>query len=370
LISGDPTKVSIVVRAFNEAEHIERLLIGIGAQTMTPHEVILVDSGSTDDTVAIASAYGARIVHVDKAEFTFGRALNRGCASATGEICVFTSAHVYPVCSTWLEKLVEPFQDERVALSYGRQTGNDKNKFSEHQIFAQWFPAESVCPQPTHFCNNANAAIRRSLWEELPYDETLTGLEDLAWAKAARARGNWIAYVAEAVIVHVHDETWKQVQDRYRREAMAMRLIEEHAQFTRGDLARLLTRNVLSDVRAARRQDLLRKELRSIFMFRYHQLTGTYRGYNGPSEASAQLRARFYYAGSNGQNGHRSAASEDVIDYAALEAEARHAQLEDRRHWSLGLARNQRDDPGRTDEDGSRSGSVLNGVTAERAVVD
>jgi rhamnosyltransferase len=326
-------KISIVIRAYNEAEHIERLMIGIGAQTVAPHEVILVDSGSTDETVSIARGYGARIVDVDPAEFTFGRALNRGCAAAGGDICVFPSGHVYPVSSTWLEQLVEPFHDERVALSYGRQRGSETNKFSEHRIFAQWFPAASACPQTSYFCNNANCAIRRSTWEELPYDETLTGLEDLAWAKAVRARGGWIAYVAEAEVVHVHDETWEQVQARYRREAMAMRSIDEHSHFTRGDFVRLLARNVLFDMRAAWRQGILREELGSIVMFRYHQLAGTYRGFHGPPEVSAQLRARLYYPGDIGP-GDRRLASENTIDYAALEAEAHHARLERAHSWT------------------------------------
>jgi hypothetical protein len=58
------------------------------------------------------------------------------------------------------ETLVAPFANERVVLSYGRQRGNSVNKFSEHELFANWFPSESVCPQRSHFCNNANCAIR------------------------------------------------------------------------------------------------------------------------------------------------------------------------------------------------------------------
>jgi rhamnosyltransferase len=323
--------LSIVVRAYNEAEHIERLMIGIGAQTVTPQELILVDSGSTDNTVAIAQAYGARVVTVESTEFTFGRALNRGCGIASGDICVFPSAHVYPVRTTWLEDLVEPLRDDRVVLSYGRQKGNDKNRFSEHQIFAQWFPAQSVCPQRTHFCNNANCAIRRSIWESMPYDETLPGLEDLAWAKAAQADGGWIAYVADAEVVHVHDETWQQVKNRYRREGMAMRSIDEHAHFTRSDFASLFARNVVSDMRAALSHGGLRKELRSILRFRYNQLAGTYRGYNGPSAISAQLRERFYYPGEHGRAHHPGGNSTDTIDYPSLEATARRARLEDER---------------------------------------
>jgi rhamnosyltransferase len=316
-------KISIVIRSYNEDEHIERLLLGIRAQRRQPHEVILVDSGSTDRTVEIARRYVDKVVSIDKAEFTFGRALNRGIAASTGDICVFPSAHVYPLYDTWLERLIAPFQNERVVLSYGRQSGNHLNKFSEHRIFARWFPADSVCPQPSYFCNNANCAIRRSVWEARPYDETLTGLEDLAWAKAAQAGGGWIAYAADAAIVHVHDETWAQVHNRYRREAIAMRRIDEHARFTIFDFVGLLGSNIAADIGAAFSRGVLLRELKSIFLFRYNQMLGTYRGYNDPPEVSSHLRARFYYP----TRPHEERLAEDEharhrIDYEALKAKA------------------------------------------------
>lgn len=312
-------KISVVIRAYNEAAHVEKLLVGIHAQSHRPHEVILVDSGSTDDTVAIARDYGVKVVAIDKHEFTFGRALNIGCAAATGDILVFASAHVYPVHSDWLERLVAPFADSRVVLSYGRQRGNHLNKFSEHQIFARWFPAESVKPQRSYFCNNANCAVRRTAWEGQPYDETLTGLEDLAWAKAAQAAGGWIAYVAEAEIVHVHDESWAQVMNRYRREAIAMRSIDEHAGFTRLDLVTLLARNIVSDLGSASAQRVLLREWSSVLKFRYNQLVGTYMGYNGPPELSAELRARFYYpAGQSPRAAASAVEAREQLDYDRL----------------------------------------------------
>ena len=123
-------KISVVIRSYNEDEHIERLLLGLEAQRVKAHEIILVDSGSTDRTVEIARRYVDEIVPIDKAEFTFGRALNRGIEAASGDICVFPSAHVYPLYDTWLEKLAAPFRDARVVLAYGRQSGNHLNKFS------------------------------------------------------------------------------------------------------------------------------------------------------------------------------------------------------------------------------------------------
>ncbi len=198
---------SIVIRAYNEAQHLPRLLDGIRQQTVKDVEIILVDSGSTDETVHIAEAYGAWLVRIPSTEFTFGRSLNFGVRAAKREFVVIASAHVYPVYPDWLECLLRPFDDEHVALVYGKQRGMETSKFSEHQIFRQWFPDADVAQQDSPFCNNANAAIRRSLWEEHSYDETLTGLEDLAWAKWAQGAGYVISYAAHAEIIHVHNET-------------------------------------------------------------------------------------------------------------------------------------------------------------------
>jgi rhamnosyltransferase len=55
-------KVSIVIRSYNEEEHIGRLLSGITRQTIKDLEIIIVDSGSTDATLSIASRYPERIL--------------------------------------------------------------------------------------------------------------------------------------------------------------------------------------------------------------------------------------------------------------------------------------------------------------------
>ena len=287
---------SIVIRAYNEEQHIGRLLEGIKQQTLKNAEVILVDSGSTDGTVAIAEAYGARVVRIPSAEFTFGRSLNVGIRAATQEFIVIASAHVYPVYPDWLISLLHPLEDGNVALSYGKQRGPDSAKFSEQQIFRQWYPDISKPQQETAFCNNANAAIRKSLWEENPYDETLTGLEDLAWAKWAREQGYGIAYVAEAEIIHIHNETPRGVFNRYRREAMAFKKIYPESHFNVYDFLRLTTMNILSDLWHAAHERVLWKNIVSILWFRLMQFHGTRLGHRETSLVTPQLRETFYYA--------------------------------------------------------------------------
>ena len=287
---------SIVIRAYNEEKYIARLLEGLRQQTIKDVEIILVDSGSTDRTVSIAESFEARIVRIPPAEFTFGRSLNLGIRAASRESIVIASAHVYPVYPDWLASLLYPFQNENVALTYGKQRAPESAKFSEQQIYYQWYPDVSKPRQATAFCNNANAAIRKRLWEQNPYDETLPGLEDLAWGKWAKEQGYDISYVAEAEIIHIHNETPEGVFNRYRREAMAFKKIFPEAHFSYYDFVRLTAMNILSDLWHAAHERMLRKNISSIFRFRLMQFRGTKIGYKESGLLTPQLRETFYYA--------------------------------------------------------------------------
>ncbi len=286
---------SLVIRACNEQAHIARLLDGVMEQSLKDLEIFLVDSGSTDHTLEIASHYPVNVVNIQPEEFTFGYSLNQGIAVSHGDVIIIASAHVYPVYPDWLECLLSPFTDSQVALTYGKQRGNALNKFSERQIFHHWYPDHSQHHQPYPFCNNANAAIRRSLWESQRYDETLPGLEDLEWAHRIMARGYAISYVAEAEVIHVHEETPTAVYNRYRREAMAFKRLFPQEGYHLWDLIHNLTTNIASDLSHAIRQGQLSAYFWEIFWFRWMQFWGTYRGYRQSGPLTWQLRQTFYY---------------------------------------------------------------------------
>ncbi|MGH6945225.1 MAG: glycosyltransferase family 2 protein [Geminicoccaceae bacterium] len=308
-------RCSIVVRCYNEERQIGRLLHGITAQTLEDIEIIVVDSGSTDRTIEIARQFPVRLLHIEPERFSFGRSLNLGCEAARSELVIAVSAHCHPLYTDWLATLLAPLEDPRVALSYGRQHGASTTRFSEHRVFASWFPSESDTNQPHPFCNNANAAIRRSIWRRFRYDETLTGLEDVAFAKALMAEGHRVAYAADAAIVHVHDETWRQVFNRYQREAIALRRIFPEERLGAWDFIRLFAGNVAADARAARRQGCLARNVRDIVIFRLMQFAGTYRGMSRTGGVTSQLRHRFYYPNHTSEHAPAAAREGSVVDY-------------------------------------------------------
>lgn len=303
--------VSIVLRTYNEERYLDELLSAVAAQDTAglAVEVVLVDSGSTDSTLAIAERHGVRVVHIRKSEFTFGRSLNLGCEAARGRVLVFVSGHCVPVDEHWLARLVAPVLNGVAGYSYGRQVGRDTTKFSEEQVFAKYFPDESHVPQEGFFCNNANAALDRQVWWRLRFDEELTGLEDMELAKRLVDEGGEVAYVADSVVYHIHDETWRQVRNRYEREAIALQHIlpELHV----GALAaiRYFAAGVSGDLGVARRAGRLLECWRQIFAFRAMQFWGVFRGNLAHRRLSARQREEYFFpvrsrgASANGQAG-------------------------------------------------------------------
>lgn len=321
--------VSIIIRCFNEEKHIGRLLSGIYEQTLKNIEVIIVDSGSTDSTLSIAKRFPVFIQSISPEIFSFGRALNIGCSKAKGNFLVFASAHVYPLRRSWLEHLIAPFDDPKVALTYGKQRGNEITKYSEHMIFAKWFPDNSQLIQKTPFCNNANAAIRKSLWEEFPYNENLTGLEDIEWAKRIIEKGYYISYSAEAEVIHVHDEKYTAILNRYYRESIVLHQLFPEQKFYFWNFLFLWILNVIHDYIHAMRDKKLLKNISQIPIFRFMQFWGTYRGYIHRNTISESLKRRFYYPTEILKIYPQPPATfskEDYIDYTARQNKEEHAQ--------------------------------------------
>jgi glycosyltransferase involved in cell wall biosynthesis len=289
-------EVSIIIRTYNEQRHLPELLTAISRQEIDfDYETLVVDSGSTDNTLNIANNFGCRITHIEKQNFTFGRSLNIGCDAAKGKVLVFISGHCIPCESDWLAKLTAPVCDGIAQYSYGRQVGRDTTKFSERQVFSKYYPEAGTLLQEGFFCNNANAAVSREIWEKYKFDESLTGLEDLKLAKTIIDSGHKVAYVAEAPVFHIHNETWHQVGRRYEREALALREImpEIHVGFT--DFLRYFFSGVLHDFGVALEQRTLLKYATEIIAFRWMQFLGTYRGNWGHRQVSAKQREEYFF---------------------------------------------------------------------------
>lgn len=289
--------VSVIIRTLNESRYLSELLAALRCQTLDDFdlEIVIVDSGSTDKTLDIARGYGCSITHIHKSEFTFGRSLNVGCRIAKGDYLIFISGHCIPVDRYWLCRLIKPLRESISEYTYGRQIGRDNTKFSERCLFGKYFPEYSKIPQEGFYCNNANSAIKRDVWEKYKFDETLTGLEDMHLAKSIVSDGGSISYVADANVFHIHDESWRQVRIRYERESYALRQIAPEIQLSLFDVIRYVCVGVIEDARIAFAQKKFMKESVAILMFRLMQYWGAYKGNHEHRVLSNKEKYKYFY---------------------------------------------------------------------------
>jgi glycosyltransferase involved in cell wall biosynthesis len=291
-------KVSVIIRTLNEAKYLSELLGAIAAQE-TRHEVeaVVIDSGSTDDTLAIAARAKARVTHIEKERFSFGRSLNDGCAFATGEILIFVSGHCVPCTPHWLDALVAPLVSGEAGYSYGGQFGRDTTPFSEHQVFAKYFPPYEASENADYFCNNANAAITRDVWQRFKFNEEITGLEDMELAKRYVEVGGAVCYVPTAGVFHIHNEKWSQIRRRYEREALALQNIAPEINLTPFDSARYFLASIMHDAGQALMQGCLWRTFRSIVRYRSAQYLGGYLGSRPGRSISHRQKQRYFFPG-------------------------------------------------------------------------
>ena len=195
--------VSIIIRTKDEDAWIGRCLDTIKTQTYQNYEIILVDTGSTDNTLKILKNYNVNLVIYDE-KYIPGKALNYGCREAKGEYLVFISAHCLPVNNIWLESLVKGIDDPHIAGIYGKQEPMDETNAFDKRDLILTFGLDRKVQWKDHFFHNANSIIKTKLWKQLPFDETLSNIEDRIWAANMQKLGYCIVYEPSARVFHYH----------------------------------------------------------------------------------------------------------------------------------------------------------------------
>ena len=213
--------LSVVIRVRNEAKSLKRVLEALRAQRCSfAWEIVIVDNESEDETDELCKQYNAHVIPITQEEWTPGRALNRGISRARGQLILLCSAHSIPVGSSFLESAVAPFADPDMAAARCLFGSNNEQT-------AEWYTARDIqyssCEEqqrvesgpewlvlyPSAIC----CVIRRTVWQQILFDEHHEGVEDKLWAREVLRRGHKIRCCAEAVYVYNrHRETrvaWK-----------------------------------------------------------------------------------------------------------------------------------------------------------------
>ena len=218
--------ISIIIPTRNGASTLRELLAALTIQSLQADEILVIDSDSDDDTVEIATGYGAVVHSIELDSFDHGGTRTKAARMAQGDVLVFLTQDVLPKSPTMLEKLTAPILTSNdVSMSYGRQLPS----FQATEIAAHLrnfnYPSESRVKTyqdrqqlgfETVFVSNSCAAYRRSSLAEIGFFEAdLIFGEDSCAAGRLLENGGKIAYAAEAAVYHSHNYSWSEEFCRY-----------------------------------------------------------------------------------------------------------------------------------------------------------
>jgi rhamnosyltransferase len=209
--------ISVLIPVKNGGDDLVRCLDGIAAQRVDDEvEVVVVDSGSSDGSVALARSRGATVQEIPALEFDHGATRNRAAQVARGDVLVFTSQDAYAERDDWLARLTAPLAEQQVAGVYGRQLAHHHATPPEVYFLdflygptsrAQRLHDGAGVSMETTLFSNVNAAIRRELFARYPFAEDMIMSEDQEWSRRVLLDGYELRYVADAAVRHSHDYT-------------------------------------------------------------------------------------------------------------------------------------------------------------------
>lgn len=154
--------VSVVVPVYNGRNTICGTVDAVLNQTLPPEEVIVVDDGSTDNTLDVLKKYGDRVTVLSKPNGGPASARNRGIVAATGKYVAFTDSDCVPD-ERWIENLLKKFDDPRVAGVGGHVRGADAGGMSQYADMVHLLDPAKYEDKSIRYLVTANACFRRDV---------------------------------------------------------------------------------------------------------------------------------------------------------------------------------------------------------------
>ena len=217
--------ISVIIPTRNGAATLRELLAALRIQTRYPDEILVIDSASDDDSIAVAREYGAVVHRIAAEDFDHGATRSLGATMTHGDVLVYFTQDVLPADRNMIEKLVEPLlRHHDIGMSYGRQLP----AFGADELAAHLrrfnYPPDPVVREfadrehvglAAIFASNSCAAYRRSVLAGIGFFPAgLIFGEDTWVAGRLLMNGHKIAYAADATVYHSHNQSR---EDEFRR---------------------------------------------------------------------------------------------------------------------------------------------------------
>lgn len=215
-------RVSVLIPTKNGGALFAEVLGAIRRQKDVDVDLVVVDSGSRDETLDIAAAHDARIVRIAPEQFNHGATRDLALREARADIAVLMTQDATAGDESMLARMAAAFDDPAVGGAYVRQVARPEadvltRRNLQIALTGRLQSEVRGLPSPEHWvalkpferyalCNfdNVCSALRRESWEGIPFGKVAFA-EDIVWSRKALMAGWKIAYVADSFVVHSHD---------------------------------------------------------------------------------------------------------------------------------------------------------------------
>jgi rhamnosyltransferase len=224
MYTGVALMVSLIIPTLNGGAYLEPLLTKLEGQTVSC-DILLVDSSSTDDTLAIAEAHEVKVFNIEPADFNHGATRNLAVRRSSAEVIVFMSQDALPEDDHCIENLIRPLEAPEIAACYAKHVPRGDAYPTEK--FARGFnygdtpmlkskASVSELGIKAFFFSNVCSAVRRREFEMVGgFPEDVVMFEDMLFAASLLEKGYLIRYTPEARVIHSHNLGLAQQFKRY-----------------------------------------------------------------------------------------------------------------------------------------------------------
>jgi cellulose synthase/poly-beta-1,6-N-acetylglucosamine synthase-like glycosyltransferase len=210
-------RVTVIMTVLNESRGMADLLEGFLGQSRQPDEIVVVDGGSSDNTVEILREYAARDPRIKvfiEHGVNIARGRNIAIDKVTSPVVAVTDGGCRPD-PHWLEELIKPFlEDPEVGAVSGRRVIESRNTFE----FFSGLLSTSRDPgsEKDRLFFGRSSAFRKEIWQKAGgYPEWLYTAEDTLFAKRAKELGCKVAYAPDSIVHWRPRPTWRKLAKQF-----------------------------------------------------------------------------------------------------------------------------------------------------------
>jgi len=216
--------VGVVIPTYNGGSVWKEVVSALQMQRSDFDKILVIDSGSTDETVAIAQNAGFTVEQISATKFNHGGTRNFGLHKIDCDIVVFLTQDAIPANNA-ISLISSEFEDDRIAVTYGRQLPHDNaTPIAEHarlfnyksEKYVYEFNDKDKHGIKTTFTSNSFAAYKKEVFIDLGgFNDSIIFAEDMHFTARALLAGHKVCYAAEATCKHSHNYSPIQEFRRY-----------------------------------------------------------------------------------------------------------------------------------------------------------